>query len=462
MHVAAEAETTVRLLVRVGKTEATARVEFVGDDGPTAMATLEADSASGDGGASEALPATDRVMLFVGPDLGLDTLARDSAAVSVDLGTLQLLHMADPGGLPEHWLGYEGVETVVVVASEAEAFMAHPRRLAALERWVRSGGRLVLFCGEVSPALLGEGGPFSPLLPGRFVEMVPLRESLALEAFAGVREPLVVGRLNLDVPKLDAVTGLILSHSGRQPTDLPLLIRSPMGFGEVTFAAVDPASPLLQQWKGYGAFLKKVLRLDEQHARSDDAQAVTASYSHIDLSAVLQVALDRFNGVEPISFGLVALLAVVYILLIGPVTTCSLPVSFGVPSTPGSRSPVAVVGVSVGVYVLGHWLRGDHLRVNLVEVVDVDTAEGRVRGTVWTHFTTPEAMRYDLRLEPVLVEQPLSDADAAVAWLGMPGLGLGGMQGTGSRESLFSAGYTESDDLSRLEGLRCRSGRPAP
>ena len=112
------------------------------------MATLEADSASGDGAASEALPATDRVMLFVGPDLGLDTLARDSAAVSVDLGTLHLLHMADPGGLPEHWLGYEGVETVVVVASEAEAFMAHPRRFAALERWVRSGGRLVLFCGE--------------------------------------------------------------------------------------------------------------------------------------------------------------------------------------------------------------------------------------------------------------------------------------------------------------------------
>ena len=216
---------------------------------------------------------------------------------------------------------------------------------------------------------------------------------------------------------------------------------------------MDPASPLLQQWKGYAAFLKKVLRLDEQHARSDDAQAVTASYSQTDLAAVLQVALDRFNGVEPVSFGLVALLAVVYILLIGPGDYLLVTRVLRRPEYTWVTFPVAVVGVSVGVYVLGHWLRGDHLRVNLVEVVDVDTAEGDVRGTVWTHFTTPEAVRYDLRLEPALVEQPLSDADAAVAWLGMPGLGLGGMQGTGSRESLFSAGYTESDDLSRLEGL---------
>ncbi len=87
--------------------------------------------------------------------------------------------------------------------------------------------------------------------------------------------------------------------------------------------------------------------------------------------------------------------------------------------------------MSLGAYVLAYWLKGDQLRVHEVDLVDVDAASGRVRGTAWMNVFSPRMEAFNLTVRPRPLRQVgnLSHDEARVwmAWLGLPGGALGGM-----------------------------------
>ena len=84
--------------------------------------------------------------------------------------------------------------------------------------------------------------------------------------------------------------------------------------------------------------------------------------------------------------------------------------------------------LSVAAYLLAHGLKGDRLRVNQVDLVDVDAASGQIRGTSWMNVFSPRTESFDLSTRPWLPSgKPGRRPAIPMAWLGLPGKGLGGM-----------------------------------
>jgi hypothetical protein len=203
-----------------------------------------------------------------------------------------------------------------------------------------------------------------------------------------------------------------------------------------------------------------------------------------DLTAQLRGALDQhFSGVTTLSFALVALLVVGYIGLIGPGDFFLVQRLLRRMELTWITFPLIVVCTSVGAYWLATTSKGNQLRVAQIEIVDVAIAPeknvaattvadpktgGLMRGTVWTHFFSPSASRYDLTLQPRLPGQaaigsppispePLDSSDrqieSTVSWLGLPGHALGGMQADGGQTTRLERGYTFGQSLQSLHDL---------
>ena len=452
--------TTVRLLVRVGKLDASAVVRYLGPKKELAKRTISTDFPPEEGGINAGLPATHQLTLFFGSraQLGNVIPARDDGQADTET----IAWVESPEQLPTEWLGYEGVEKVVLLGSEPESYrplLAGRERLRALEEWVRMGGGAVLFCGPGAAELLAPDGALSPLAPGDFSEIVQLRDPQSLQTYSAYSEDIGDGRFSVRVPKLTNLRGRVLAHAGKEETDLPLVVRGPLGLGEVTFVGLDVDRGPLAGWAGRTALIQKALQIEVE--KEQDQEDNPNAYGYLggtDLIGQLRTALDgKFVGVQTVPFIAVAGLVGAYILLIGPGDYFLVSRWLKRAELTWVTFPVMVVAVSALAYFLGGWFKGDALRVNQVELVDVDAAGGgRVRGTVWTHFFSPEVDRFDLTLNPVLGGRPLDEGQAkvAAAWLGMPGYGLGGLQMTeGGRRLLPSRGYRQSGDRSGLIGM---------
>jgi len=430
------------------------------------------------------LPATNRLILILGPSPGIAELVQNSQAEHPEAAT-RVVQIQDTAQLPTRPCGYEGIDTMVLTTSNPaidDPLRSNPQQLQALIQWLEQGGRLLLFCGRSAPKLLAPGRPFASLIPGHYERQLPLRNVLPLETYSEAEKPMPRGRFNLRVPKLADVSGQILAYVGRQPIDLPLIVRAPYRLGEILFVGIDVDLPPFRDWSGRSSLLRKLLSWPPQEVASQQQRGQRRAPVD-DLAAQLRAALDQhFTGVVTLPFALVAILVVSYIGLIGPGDFFFLQKLLRRMEWTWVTFPLIVVGTSVGAYWLATTYKGDQLRVAQVEIVDVDLAsrknsdrtvakpngEGLVRGTVWTHFFSPSAMRYDLTLLPNMPGSEATQAGRAdsvmptaaddraktlVAWLGLPGHALGGMQADGAQTSLMQQGYRFGQSLQSLQDL---------
>ena len=450
--------TPVRLFIRPGQTNSPVSAQFVVDGKGRAKrkfyVSYEPDEESIAGG----LPATNQLLLCFGSSLDLAELLHPWQR-NPDLLQTKIAHVDQAAQLPTEWYGYEGFDTVVLTTSDAELYrplQQDSRRLIALQQWVERGGRLVVFCGEEAPELLADGGPLAELVPGRYERQVPLRQAHPLEVFSGSSKSLPGGRLDLRVPQLVDVRGEVLAFAGSKATDLPLLVRAPQGLGELIFAAVDIDRPPFRDWAGRTSLLRKLFDWsdDDTPPNLNSSQAI-GSDRPADLAAHLRNALDQqFADIQAVPFALVALLVILYIALIGPGDFFLVKKVLKRMELTWITFPLIVIGTSVGAYYLAYAMKGDQLRVNQVEIVDVDVSSGLARGTVWTHFFSPRVDTYDLTLTPRLPgETEAGDTDRLVGWLGLPGYGLGGMQTYNSQGSMLDRGYQFGEHLESIHQL---------
>jgi hypothetical protein len=476
--------TAARLFIRYGQDGADLRVRFLDNRGKErAKRTFTPGPEPGDDFIPYGLPATTRLIVTFGSERGVGELARSERAGAPDQEqVVHAVRLSTAADLPLEWYGYEGVDALVLGSSEPELYRplaANPQRVAALRQWVELGGRLVLFCGAAAPELIGAGAPLAGLIPGKFDSIVTLKQSQPLETFAGSNASLSRGGFNLPVPRLAEVRGRILAYDGKSREDLPLVIRARLGLGEVTFVAVDPDAPPIAKWPGRVGLLRHALEWTEDAAGApENPNTYNPQQGSEDLINTLRAALDQqFVGVKTAPFALVAALVLAYIALIGPGDYFFVKRVLKRMELTWITFPLTVLGVSVAAYWLAWWMKGDQLRVNQVEIVDVDLGSNVARGTVWTHFFSPRVDRYNLSLEPRFGEKPVGEPDRSdpadpsgsppsdtaasspqppaslVAWLGKPGYGLGGMQGQHSQASLFDRGYAYAPRLDALEGM---------
>ena len=449
---------TQRLYVRFGRIHSTLTAEFVVEGRVAARREFEAGIEAGAVRFLPAMPALQPLIVSVGEaEVDHSVALRRGESAREDVTA----HLPDCGQLPDRWYGYEGVEAVVLSTSRPglwDDLTPTDDRVEALDRWVRLGGRLVFCVGRSGEEMLAPGAPLARFAPGTLAEMVSLRRLAALETYAGGTAPAADPQRPepLRVPRLVEVRGVVEAREA----DLPLVVRTARGFGQVLFVAADLDQPPLSRWKDRPRLLAKLLDLPATRRDDQEQDFAVMRYGYDDLSGQLRGALDQFEGVRVVPFGLVAAAIVVYIAMIGPGDYFLLKRVLRRMELTWITFPAAVVAVSLAAYAAAHWLKGDELRMNQAEVVDVDVATGRVRGTAWFNLFSPRVDAFDLALAP----RPPFDLGGAAAtegrgpeslmgWLGLPGRALGGMNPRAQGPLLWTDAYSFTPGLSAMRDV---------
>jgi hypothetical protein len=238
--------------------------------------------------------------------------------------------------------------------------------------------------------------------------------------------------------------------------DLPLVLRSARGLGELVFVGLDLDDPPLVDWRGRNAFWQAVLRPYLADADEHRSTQTLVSLSYDDLAGALRQRLGRqFSGVTAIGFQIVAALVIGYLLVLGPLDYLFVHKLVRRPWIAWVTLPLVVAGTSLGAMaLLGAAKGGVRERMNSAELVDFDLTTGRTRGTCWATLYSPEAQRYDVALMPESPDgQRVENAQSLVSTLGLPGAGLSGMHAAGEALDVAGVGYRLTDGLSRLVGL---------
>lgn len=408
--------------------------------------------------------ANHRIWLSIGAKSGLESvLQSDNEFQSEE--TLRIAAIESTEAMPLDWIGYEGIDTIWLATGDGKWIRdlgSNDPRMVALREWVESGGHLVLSSGSAGADLLGPGKPLSMLLPGEYEGIATLRRTTAIEAYAGAKLPINLrgGDLTLSRIKVSQATSnqaRVEASEGGGENSLPLVVRKPYGFGEVTFVAFDLDSQALLDWPDRALFLKRLVTSDYKGLGNDLSRMAQSGYVNNDyestntVSALIAKLDSSFRGVSTTPFIAIVGLVIAYLLLIGPADYWFTVKWLKRPEVTWISFPLIVILTSVGAYMAATALKGDQLRVNQIDVIDVDVSAKKGRGIAITHLFSPQADRYSLALS---VKQPggspVTNLQQYCSWLGKPGYGLGAMQGSNGMGVTLPADY-QLQPLNRLQ-----------
>jgi len=444
----------LRFRARFGRPDGGVRVEGPGRDGGPRRATVPLPPAS---------PAAEPLMIVIGDfepaERAVRFMAREGAARP------RVIRAARPGELAGSAGGitardFDGIDVVVACGSALEQADDERSRevLAALDGWVQGGGRLVFVAGESAIRAAVQGSVAAQWLPGpaggpgSVERLVPLRRAAALETFARAARPLDRAALaGLQVPLLAGrgrLDGTVLCFEGRDATDLPLAVRSVRGFGVVTWLGLDIDRPAFRSWPGTDTLLVELLG----GARPAEAgRAGEAGSATLDLAGQLRSAIDRFVGVRPVPFELVAVLGLLYVAALYPLDWW-LTARTGRPGLAWVSLPLFVALFSGLAWGTARRWKGDEWRSTQAGIVDVDVAGGAMRGWSWLGIWSPTNATLAVGAAPGDA-LATAGADVAVTWCAASGRGLGGTDAPTPHPALGAADYVTADGLSALEGV---------
>lgn len=421
---------TLERYVRFGNIRPELTVEFAAEDGPVTRRHFRGEDVP------VARGSTSEFIVVVGQDLGASgALASRPYRQKRVTHVVALKSLAE---LPSHPLGFDAIDVLTLSTSQETLPAAPPAQWAAMRDWMLLGGRAVISCGKQGEALFGDGGPLQALAPGKFERIGALRRTAALESYAGSAQRLETER-SLDQTLFTEVRGRIEASEGSGSAGKqPLILHYPVGLGQMSLITIDLDQPPLSDWPGRPKLMARVLAFHQPgetgKGQGERSSAVPAQLGYHDLSGQLRMALDQFAGVRLVAFSWVALLIAAYIALIGPGDY--LFVRFGLRRMQATWVTLGLL--SLGFIGLAWWLdarmKSPQVAINQADIIDVDAATGVARGTSWTHIYSPRTAAYTLTpelapLAPAAATGALSTTTTAIAWQGLPGEGLGGLDG---------------------------------
>lgn len=339
-------------------------------------------------------------------------------------GWVELAQITQASDLPDQWIGYAGVDLMILTTSADRSFFAalanDRQRRKALSEWVRRGGRIIISAGahadvinalpelkEMLPANLPASGAnrvseIAMILPNspRMLLRPKTTEKIALQSLAPVRERPYQAKLLAD----------------ERDNPAPLVVQSPYGLGRVTLVAFDLELPALEEWRFREMFWEWLINTSAAHLPSGNEHLSTDPRNDDEEDRYLtrmQNNLEFFEGVPVVSFGWVALLILLYILLIGPIEYIILKRLFKRLEWTWATFPVIVITVCAATYFTANQIKSHELKVNKVDLVDVDLASNRVYGSTWFTLFSPQIQNYTIGVEPF---GPRSDNPSATTW----------------------------------------------
>ncbi|MEI6239817.1 MAG: hypothetical protein WCR51_05480 [Planctomycetia bacterium] len=414
--------------------------------------------------APPALAADEQVILVIGE---LDAAERAARLMAREDGSRpRVIRVADPRALAAGAMGItardlDGVDRIMVCGNALPDTADGLARdvLAAIDGWVHDGGSLVFIAGESATRVAVPGstparwlpGPLGE--PGRVDRLVPLRRSAALETFGRAGRPLDKAALaGLQAPLLadtDRLDGTVVAFEGRSATDLPLVVRSVRGFGTITWLGIDVDRPAFRSWPGTDTLLVELL---EQHERTTaGGRAGESARGALDLAGQLRAAVDRFSGVAPVPFELIAGLGLLYVACLYPLDWW-LTSRGGRPALAWISLPVIVALFSGLAWGAGKRWKGTEWHAATAGIVDVDAVSGLVRARSWTGTWSPANVSLDVDAAPAAAAAT-QEPDIAVSWCAAAGRGLGGTDSPTPHPALGAHDYRYADGLADFVGV---------
>lgn len=439
---AGETATLLRY-VKIGRIDKGLTVEFRGQDQPPLRRRASY------AGRPQPSISDAELVVTLGGEIGVaKALAHDATALDV-----KAVQVKRADRLPPDWFGYEGVDAIVLTTSDNPLLdELSAEQATAIRQWVEMGGQLVFCLGEAGERILqaADDSPLKTLaglVPGEFVSVVTVGNAAALENYTGGGQALRIStdhRFRMTV--LDQVQGNLELYDVGVNGRRPMVIRAPVGFGQVVLVAFDLDQPPLSTWEGRSRMVVKIIRgafAQENRAAARERSGQASHVGYHDLVGQLRGALDQFDGVAFVAFSVVATLILVYIVLIGPVDFFFLKNVLGRMELTWVTFPLIVAGFVVLALVLNSQLKKDGVLVNQVDLIDLDVSTGLVRGTTWAHIYSPVTETYDVAVQPLVTLNIDSPTSSLLSWQGMPGSGLGGLSST-SAATTFAEPYALS------------------
>lgn len=406
------------------------------------------------------------VVLSLGSKLPGFDLPKEKTGVETESpgfrkGHIQTAAITDVGDLPDRWFGYDAADLVVLTTGTAsDAFLRRlfsdrvsdsdrTKRDALLE-WIRRGGRLVVTVGS-NAGLLAQLPAFRNLMPFDFVPGQPTRtvpniyfrwytaggtlQSTTLTPKSG---SLSVAALTQRADR--SAQSLLDDRKVGDATGQPLVVQSSLGLGRLSLIAFDLDRPPFTEFDLRPEFWDWVLREcgASRAAASDDSTSHSPGITdeQDELSAAIRTHVDTFEGVPVISFGWVAVFIVLYILVIGPAEYFFLKKVLGRLELTWITFPIIVLSVSAAAYFTAYAVKGRDMRVNKVDIVDIDPASGTIYGQTWFTVFSPRIDTYTVTVSPAAGWTSASPEETAHETL------TGWVSGTrGGRASLVRRSY---------------------
>lgn len=370
--------------------------------------------------------------------------------------------------MPDQWFGYSTADLVVLTTGSApndflsglfsqDTSPENKAKLAALIEWVRRGGKLIISVAA-NAQILSQFPTFRQLIPAKLGDPAnlptaklslswPIQRSLRVinPANATLEHPkkaaFQIARLTADPAR---PAQLLVPYGARQE-EVPLVFQSNFGLGRITLVGFDlDRSPFTEMPNKHEFWDFLVRSAGDDLASEGTGQQRTQSYGmqNVEDEALtsLRTHIDTFDGVPVISFGFVALFIALYTLIIGPIEYLFLKKIVGRLELTWITFPIIVLSVSAAAYFTAYAIKGKDLKINKVDVVDVDLASGRVYGRTWFTVFSPRIDTYTVGVEPREAWAGNGKERASpplVDWMG------GGQSGGGN---IVSRGYTYHTD----------------
>lgn len=387
--------------------------------------------------------------------------------------------------MPDQWFGYQAADLVVLTTGggtppefleelfDKDKSRPFKERRDALLEWVRRGGKLVISAGSRSAALT-QHQLFQDMLPAPIRANAPSKEvnelKLTWKVSGNIQDAFLRGRTptypvtNVNLPQAPRPPRVLLAHAAdpafaaARADDIPLVIQSPYGLGRVTFVAFDldqsPFADFSKKAEFWDWLVREAgspraaLATKEQNQNNYNYGSSSTDQAEDEFLANLRQHVDTFDGVPVVSFGWVALFIVLYTLLIGPVEYLFLKLVLKRLELTWITFPLIVLTVSAAAYFTAYAIKGNDLKVNKVDVVDVDLAGERVYGRTFFTIFSPRIDSYTIGVEPRegwTVTRPNEPTPPTlVDW-------MGGSRGGSS--GIVSRGYNYAEDRDGNVGL---------
>ena len=366
--------------------------------------------------------------------------SREDARIIAALGEKSIL--------PFNWLGYDSADAILMVTSDLERIdRISDVQLDAIETWVKQGGTLILSAASNADRLLSENGRLARFCPGNFVGLGECKNSSRLETFCDSQEQLLPSKDDsIPIVRIEDVRGIVLVDNSNAKNRKPLIVKTACGMGKVIFVTFDLDSPRMTEWIGFPKLVENLIsgaRTERETTSSTTSQGSSVShFGYKDLIGQLRVPLDRFRDVQFVKFAMIALLIGLYILCIGPGDYFLLRKLFKKMELTWITFPLVSLifcGLAIGI---SKATRPDTIKINQLEIIDIDTINGEVRGSVWGNLYSPTGQTCSIGLDKS--HQLGFEIDSnLITWHGLPGNGLGGMTTT-ANPGLLKTNYEQS------------------